>query len=102
EGVCLKVVFPLPNGNALVIMRPISHSDGSISLISKGDRFGSPGFYFVVHGTEGQIWVRYLKSLQESIRVYAVSGGECRANHVLQIWGIEFLKLHYRMRRIGR
>jgi hypothetical protein len=33
-GTCVKVVFPLPNGNAIVIMRPQVHDDGSFSVIS--------------------------------------------------------------------
>ena len=28
EGSCVKVVFPLPNGNAIVLMRPEAHEDG--------------------------------------------------------------------------
>jgi hypothetical protein len=31
---CVKVVFPLPNGNAIVIMRPKIHDDGSFSITS--------------------------------------------------------------------
>src|SRR5204862_2050290 len=60
EGLCIKVVFPLPNGNAMVIMRPEAHSDGSFSVISHGDRFGEPGFYFTVHSSRG-VRARYLK-----------------------------------------
>jgi hypothetical protein len=99
-GVCLKVVFPLPNGNALVIMRPEAHPDGSVSFISQGDTFGSPGFYLVVHDTDKRVWVRYVRTMRESIRVYAAGAGEARADHLLTIWGREFLKLHYRLRRV--
>ena len=53
---CVKVVFPLPNGNAIVIMKPEVHSDGSLSITSSGNGFGDPGFYFTVHGAGGQVW----------------------------------------------
>ena len=53
-GVCLRVAFPLPNGNALVIMKPLFHDDGSVSLVSSGERFGDPGFYFTVHAGDGR------------------------------------------------
>jgi len=43
----------LPNGNAIVIMKPESHPDGSFSLTSTGEGFGDPGFYFVVHARDG-------------------------------------------------
>ncbi|HXV64936.1 MAG TPA: hypothetical protein VEK15_29835 [Vicinamibacteria bacterium] len=99
DGVCLKVVFPLPNGNALVIMRPEAHPDGSLSLISQGDSFGFPGFYFVVYGNDKTIWARYVRTMQESIRVYECEDGEARADHTLRIWGLIFLRLHYRLRR---
>ena len=41
---CIKVVFPLPNGNAIVIMKPEAHADGSLSVTSSGRAFGDPGF----------------------------------------------------------
>ena len=46
---CVKVVFPLPNGNAIVIMRTESRPDGSFVVTSAGDRFGEPGF--LLHGS---------------------------------------------------
>jgi hypothetical protein len=95
---CVKVVFPLPNGNAVVIMRPEVHTDGSLSVTSSGRVFGDPGFYFVVHDGNGLAWARYLPSLKETIRVYAAESNTVRADHVLWIWGVQFLRLHYRMR----
>lgn len=94
---CVKVVFPLPNGNAIVIMQPEAHADGSLSVTSSGASFGDPGFYFVVHGERGLAWARYVQSLKETIRVYAAERGMVRADHVLQIWGAQFLRLHYRL-----
>ena len=94
---CVRVVFPLPNGNAMVLMRPVAHSDGSLTLVSAGRAFGSPGFYFTVHAPDGEVRVRYVRSLRESIHVYS-SEGQVRADHVLSLWGITFLRLHYRLR----
>lgn len=97
-GSCMKVVFPLPNGNATVIMKPQHHSDGSLTLISSGNGFGEPGFYFVVQKNENEVWVKYLHAMKESIRVYVDEAEELRADHILKLWGATFLKLHYRMR----
>jgi hypothetical protein len=97
EGPCVRVVFPLPNGNAMVIMRPVVHDDGSFSVISAGRGFGEPGFYFTVHGARA-IWARYVRALKETIRVYAAKDGGIRADHVLTLWGATFLRLHYRLR----
>jgi hypothetical protein len=96
---CVKVVFPLPNGNAIVIMKAEAHADGSLSVRSAGDKFGDPGFYFVVHGSNGMVWARYVRSLEEEIRVYAAESHTVRADHTLWLWKMKFLSLHYRMRR---
>jgi len=98
DGQCVRVVFPLPNGNAIVIMRPIAHSDGSLTLSSAGKRFGDPGFYFTVRDHEGAVFARYLRSLRETIHVYDAAGQGVRADHVLTLWRLRFLRLHYRLR----
>jgi hypothetical protein len=101
QGLCVKVVFPLPNGNAIVLMRPEVHPDGSLSVVSAGRRFGEPGFYFTVR-RGAQVWVRYVKSLRETIRVYPAEDGGARADHEMTIWGATFLRLHYRLRVASR
>ncbi len=99
SGPCVRVVFPLPNGNATVVLRPEAVSDGSLLLHSSGHRFGDPGFYFVVR--DGQVaWVRYLATMRESLHVY-VEGSELHTDHVFRIFGLKYLQLHYRMIREG-
>jgi len=96
---CVKVVFPLPNGNAIVIMKPQVDSEGALTISSTGERFGDPGFYFTVHHPGGQVWTRYVRTMRESIRVYpADEPREVRADHTLRIWRRVFLRLHYRLR----
>lgn len=97
-GACVKVVFPLPNGNAIVIMRPVAHPDGSFSVVSTGNGFGDTGFYFTVHSARG-VRARYVKHMRESIHLYAGEEGTVRADHVLKLFGLTFLRLHYRLPR---
>jgi hypothetical protein len=97
-GACVKVVFPLPNGNAIVLMKPVANPDGSFSLYSVGERFGDPGFYFTVRKDAETSFVRYVQTMREHIRVYAADDGSFRTDHVLTIWGRTFLHLHYRLR----
>ncbi len=97
DAPCVRVVFPLPNGNAIVIMRPEAQADGSLLLVSAGDRFGGPGFYFTVRAGEGHVWARGLRALRETIHVYP-SGADVRADHELRLFGATFLRLHYRLR----
>ena len=98
SSACVKVVFPLPNGNAIVLMRPESHEDGYLSLTSSGNGFGDPGFYFTVRGEGDTVWARYVSAMKERITVYAAEDSTVRADHVLWFWGKQFLRLHYRMR----
>lgn len=95
---CVKVVFPLPNGNAMVIMRATEGDDGSLLLSSSGGGFGDAGFYFTVHDAKGNVWARCVRTFRESIHVYA-SDKDVRADHVLSLWRMTFLRLHYRLRR---
>ncbi|MBI2212806.1 MAG: hypothetical protein HYU52_04095 [Acidobacteria bacterium] len=92
---CVKVLFPLPNGNAIVFLRPSVDEEGALTLTSSGRRFGDPGFYFTVHDRNGSVWVKQLRTLRETIRVYPDERG-VRADHTLTIWRLVFLRLHYR------
>lgn len=98
-GPCVKTVFPLPNGNAIVFLRPEALPDGSLVLVSEGRRFGEPGFYFTVHPGDGSVVARYLRSFRERIHVYAADGSAVRADHTMSLWGLPCLHLHYRLRR---
>ncbi|QDV38193.1 hypothetical protein [Tautonia plasticadhaerens] len=100
RGPCVKVVFPLPNGNAIVLMRPEAHPDGSFSVVSEGERFGDPGFYFTVDDGPGLLRARYVASMRERIHVYPGEDDAVRADHVLRFRGLTFLRLHYRLRPI--
>ncbi len=96
-GKCLKVIFPLPNGNAMVIMRKEILPDGSLKLSSDGSRFGDNGFYFTLTNHKGKYWARYVKSMHEWITVYVDEEGILRADHQLHFYGLPFLNLHYKM-----
>ena len=95
--VCMKVVFPLPRGNATVVMGVSVGEDGSLLLQSKGKEFGDPGFYFLLVDGKGNHHARYLPSFHESIHVYVDEEEVLRADHVLCLWRTKALHLHYRM-----
>ncbi len=96
HGICVKVVFPLPNGNAVVLMKPEIGDDGSLTITSSGNRFGDPGFYFVVHDRKAAA-ARYVRAMRESIHVFSADNSIVRADHILKLFGFTFLRLHYRM-----
>ncbi len=93
----LKVVFPLPNGNASVVMTKKIEKDGSLQLCSDGKKFGDNGFYFTLTNHKGKYWARFVRSMHEWIRVYEDEEGILRADHSLNFYGMRFLDLHYKM-----
>ena len=93
----LKVIFPLPNGNASVVMTKEVLTDGSLLLSSDGKTFGDNGFYFTLTDHKGNHWAKFVKSMHEWIKVYVDEENILRADHNLKFYGIPFLNLHYKM-----
>lgn len=93
----LKVVFPLPNGNASVVMKKEVKEDGSLLLSSDGKRFGDHGFYFTLTNHNGKYWAKFVRAMHEWIHVYEDEEGVLRADHNLNFYGVRFLDLHYKM-----
>lgn len=93
----VKVVFPMPGGNATVLLRPTFDARGRFELVSQGKRFGDAGFYRIAQCGEGELRVWRVRSLVERIRVYTDSQGDLRCDHSVRFWGLPALTLHYRM-----
>lgn len=97
----VKVIFPLPNGNASVILTHKVLDDGSFLLSSDGKRFGENGFYFYLTDHKGKHWAKFVGSLHEWVHVYVDGDDILRTDHRFQFFGISFLNLHYKMTRKG-
>jgi hypothetical protein len=97
DGPSVKVVFPMPRGNATVILRPRAHPDGSFTLDSSGRGFGQAGFYRVAaHGAKGlRVW--YIRTLKEHFHVYVDERGVLRCDHSVRFLGLPVLRLHYKI-----
>ena len=93
----LKVIFPLPNGNASVVMSKKVLPNGSLLLSSDGRKFGDNGFYFTLIDNKGNHWAKFVRSMHEWIKVYVDDENVLRADHNLKFYGIPFLYLHYKM-----
>ena len=96
-GPCVKVAFPLPNGNASVFLDPVARPDGSLELVSAAREFGGSGFYFVVARDATEAWAKHVPQLTERIHVYPDQLGELHTDHVFRLWNRVFLRLHYVM-----
>ena len=101
SSACVKVVFPLPRGNATVILKPGLDEKGKFTLTSAGTGFGSAGFYRVLEIDDARLKVLQLRSLREYFKVYRDDRGELRCDHLVEFLGMTILRLHYRMRDGG-
>jgi hypothetical protein len=97
---CIKMAFPLPNGNAILVLRPVVLPDGSLQPDSSERRFDDPGFYFTVHDANGTIWAKYVATFHELIHVHEAKDGYLRTDHVFNLWGSKLLYLHHRINRV--
>jgi hypothetical protein len=95
---CMKVVFPMPSGNATVVLRP-SIVDGALVLDSDGGRFGGAGFYRVQARDEARVRVWKIRTLRERFRIYVDAHGTIRGDHMVKFLGLPVLRLHYKMTR---
>jgi hypothetical protein len=98
---CVKVVFPMPNGNATVILRPSIDEHGHLRLSSKGARFGDAGFYRVRNVGEDRLLIWRVRTLNEEFRVYIDEANVLRCDHSVRFLGMPVLHLHYRIERLG-
>ena len=95
---CIKAVFPLPNGNATVLMTPSVGKNGELVLESSGNEFGNPGFYFLLKDSKGEYWTQYIKSFRDRLIVKSTNGS-LTAEQVLTLWKKEVLRFNYKIER---
>ena len=94
----VRVAFPLPNGNVVVLLRPENGEDGALRLVSHGRHFGEPGMYLTVVRDDGTVSARRTP-VAEVFMVYDGADGELRTDHVLSMNGYRMARLHYRIER---
>lgn len=100
DSPCVKVSFPLPRGSSTVFLRPEAQPDGSLKLISEGNRLGDPGFYRMLELRTGVWYVRYIRTLRESFHVYLDDQDILRTEHQVNLLGLRVLKLFYKLERL--
>jgi len=91
---CIKAVFPLPNGNATVIMLPSVGPNGELRLDSSGKKFGDPGFYFLLNDSKGNLWSQYISSFRDQLNV-CYHEGNIIAEQTLTLWHWRVLRFNY-------
>ena len=96
----VRVVFPLPGGNATVLLRTSVQPDGSVKLLSDGKGIGEAGYYRVKRAGHGAVRVKYVP-LKESIHVFRDDLGDLRTDHIFSFFGSKMLHLHYKIMKAG-
>jgi hypothetical protein len=101
-GPSVRVVFPLPNGSLTVFLRPQTHGEDGLQLVSPAGPFGGPGAYLVVRPDAGATgWARRVP-LPEDFRLSVDAAGDVRCDHRLCLGRSEMLHLRYRARQSAR
>ncbi len=92
--VCIKAVFPLPYGNATVIMTPSVGSNGELILNSSGKKFGDAGFYFLLSDSKNRYRARYVRSFRDKL-IVGCPGDNITAEQTLTFWKLQVAKFSY-------
>ncbi len=92
----MKVVFPMPDGNATVLLRPENDDGSGFRLASIGRGPGDVGFYRV-QKEAARLRVWYIRSRHETFRLYVDDSDTVRCEHDVRFLGLRVLTLHYRI-----
>lgn len=96
--ICIKAVFPLPKGNATVIMSPSVGPKGELRLDSSGAKFGDPGFYFLLNDSKGGFWSQHIRSFRDHLNVYC-DEETIFGEQTLTLWNQRVVRLNYEIHR---
>jgi len=92
---CVKAVFPMPEGNATVLLRPVNDGTG-LRLTSVGSGFGDAGFYRLQRsGDRLSIW--RVAHLHDTFHLYVDHEGRVRGDHEIRFLNLRVITLHYRL-----
>ena len=95
---CMKAIFPLPNGNATVILNPSVSKKGELILKSSGRKIGDSGFYFLLRDTSGNLWTKYIKSFKDQL-IVSSENERVKAIQTLTFWGFRVLIFEYNIKK---
>lgn len=97
--ICIKAIFPLPNGNATVILTPSVGKNGELILDSSGQRIGDSGFYFLLRDSKGQLWSKFISSFKDKLVVKSIND-RITATQTLTLWNLKVLEFEYKIKKL--
>lgn len=91
---CIKAIFPLPKGNATVILKPSIGKNKELILDSSGHKFGDAGFYFLLNDSKGNFWSQYIKSFKDKL-IVGEENEYLKATQILKLWNFKVAIFEY-------
>ncbi|MCS4224564.1 hypothetical protein [Sphingobacterium sp. BIGb0165] len=91
---CIKAIFPLPKGNASVLLKPSVGHNGELILDSSGNQFGDAGFYFLLNDSKGNYWSQFIKSFTDKL-IVREDEGNLKAIQTLKLWNFKVANFEY-------
>lgn len=98
---CIKAVFPLPKGNATVIMKPRVGKNKELILDSSGKNFGDAGFYFLLNDSKNNYWAKFIRSFTDQL-IIQEKENYLIANQTLKLWNFKVSEFKYTINYIQR
>lgn len=95
---CVKAIFPLPKGNATVILKPSVGEKNELILDSSGNKFGDAGFYFLLNDSKGNCWSKYIKSFTDKL-IVSDENEKLKARQTLKLWRLKVARFEYEMKK---
>lgn len=92
--VCVKTIFPLPNGNATVILEPKIGNNNELILEASGNHFNDSGFYFLLQDKNLKYWSKYISGFTDKLILKDING-KLVANQIIKLWGFKVFTLNY-------
>lgn len=93
---CIKAIFPLPKGNATVIMKPSVGKNNELILDSSGKKFGDAGFYFLLNDSQNNYWAKFVRSFTEKL-IVRENNENLIARQTLKLWNLKVSEFNYKI-----
>jgi hypothetical protein len=98
-AVTLRSAYPLPKGCTITFLVPHLLEANSFQLVSKGRRFGDPGYYRIHELDKDSMRVWYVRFLTETLELSVSHSDTIFVQHCFKIYGFKILTLHYKIRK---
>lgn len=95
---CIKAIFPLPKGNATVLLQPKIGDNHELILQSVGKKFGDPGFYFLLNDSKNTYWAQFHSSFTDEL-IVSEKNQKLYAKQTLRLWNFRVATFEYMMDR---